>query len=53
MVWSEVPVLRAAPPDQEVTVMFALFATLPLPLPPAPRRASLLARLARRFGLRG
>ncbi len=33
--------------NTEVTVMFALFATLPPP--PAPRRASLLARLARRF----
>lgn len=34
-------------PVDEVTVMFALFAALP-PMP-APRRASLLARLARRF----
>jgi hypothetical protein len=49
---SEALVLRAAPPDQEVTVMFALFVTLPLP--PARRRASLpgvslLAHLARRL----
>lgn len=51
MASSEAAVLRAAPPDQEVTVMFALFATLPLP--PAPRRASLLARLARRLRGRG
>ncbi|WP_439578066.1 hypothetical protein [Elioraea sp.] len=44
---SEAQLRRAAPPGQEVTVMLALFATLP-PLP-RPRRASLLARLARRF----
>jgi hypothetical protein len=49
---SEALVLRAAPPNQEVTVVFALFVTLPLT--PARRRASLpgvslLAHLARRL----
>lgn len=51
MAKSEASGLRAVPPDQDGTAMFALFATLPLP--PAPRRTSLLMRLARRLCRRG